>query len=468
VADLPAGSLTVAVEANIGPLEKGLNQAKQKVAQADQQIGQAAQQAKGGFFEATGAVQGFQSQLSAALGVVAGFAAIGAIVGGLAQGFNEASEAVEGASDGIDALDKGTEAVLAKVPVFNQFAAAGRQLAIALGLAADEAKELAEATERTNKEQAGFKTSAQARAQIAKNEIDILRQRGLLLEADNKAAQVAFDQQLAQAQALREEAAKNRDSGSQTVKVLQSQADELERQARIQRALAENKARIDNEKRVSDQIKEQNRLMDEAQQRNRARNEAIDEVLQIGEKELEIARLRLELAQTSDEVAKNELQTEIDRLQVVSQYESELEAINALFDERKKKLEEVDGAGELLAENEAKRQQAQNNLFLRLRSEQLKKQLEDSNRLAKAQQDQIKKQQEEERKADEQRRKAFSVKSVGETAIGAFKFALAASPSVKTQESKSDQEAPKQTRVLEAIETVLNQIKQQQTGGALT
>ena len=468
MADLPAGSLTVAVEANIGPLEKGLNQAKQKVAQADQQIGQAAQQAKGGFFEATGAVQGFQSQLSAALGVVAGFAAIGAIVGGLAQGFNEASEAVEGASDGIDALDKGTEAVLAKVPVFNQFAAAGRQLAIALGLAADEAKELAEATERTNKEQAGFKTSAQARAQIAKNEIDILRQRGLLLEADNKAAQVAFDQQLAQAQALREEAAKNRDSGSQTVKVLQSQADELERQARIQRALAENKARIDNEKRVSDQIKEQNRLMDEAQQRNRARNEAIDEVLQIGEKELEIARLRLELAQTSDEVAKNELQTEIDRLQVVSQYESELEAINALFDERKKKLEEVDGAGELLAENEAKRQQAQNNLFLRLRSEQLKKQLEDSNRLAKAQQDQIKKQQEEERKADEQRRKAFSVKSVGETAIGAFKFALAASPSVKTQESKSDQEAPKQTRVLEAIETVLNQIKQQQTGGALT
>ncbi len=468
MADLPAGSLTVAVEANIGPLEKGLNQAKQKVAQADQQIGQAAQQAKGGFFEATGAVQGFQSQLSAALGVVAGFAAIGAIVGGLAQGFNEASEAVEGASDGIDALDKGTEAVLAKVPVFNQFAAAGRQLAIALGLAADEAKELAEATERTNKEQAGFKTSAQARAQIAKNEIDILRQRGLLLEADNKAAQVAFDQQLAQAQALREEAAKNRDSGSQTVKVLQSQADELERQARIQRALAENKARIDNEKRVNDQIKEQNRLMDEAQQKNRARNEAIAEVLQTGEKELEIARLRLELAQTSDEVAKNELQTEIDRLQVVSQYESELEAINALFDERKKKLEEVDGAGELLAENEAKRQQAQNNLFLRLRSEQLKKQLEDSNRLAKAQQDQIKKQQEEERKADEQRRKAFSVKSVGETAIGAFKFALAASPSVKTQESKSDQEAPKQTRVLEAIETVLNQIKQQQTGGALT
>ena len=468
MADLPAGSLTVAVEANIGPLEKGLNQAKQKVAQADQQIGQAAQQAKGGFFEATGAVQGFQSQLSAALGVVAGFAAIGAIVGGLAQGFNEASEAVEGASDGIDALDKGTEAVLAKVPVFNQFAIAGRQLAVALGLAADEAKELAEATERTNKEQAGFKASAQARAQIAKNEIDILRQRGLLLEADNKAAQVAFDQQLAQAQALREEAAKNRDSGSQTVKVLQAQADELERQARIQRALAENKARIDNEKRVNDQIKEQNRLMDEAQQKNRARNEAIAEVLQTGEKELEIARLRLELAQTSDEVAKNELQTEIDRLQIVSQYESELEAINALFDERKKKLEEVDGAGELLAENEAKRQQAQNNLFLRLRSEQLKKQLEDSNRLAKAQQDQIKKQQEEERKADEQRRKAFSVKSIGETAIGAFKFALAASPSVKTQESKADQEAPKQTQVLEAIETVLNQIKQQQTGGALT
>ena len=468
MADLPAGSLTVAVEANIGPLEKGLNQAKQKVAQADQQIGQAAQQAKGGFFEATGAVQGFQSQLSAALGVVAGFAAIGAIVGGLAQGFNEASEAVEGASDGIDALDKGTEKVLAKVPVFNQFAIAGRQLAVALGLAADEAKELAEATERTNKEQAGFKASAQARAQIAKNEIDILKQRGLLLEADNKAAQVAFDQQLAQAQALREEAAKNRDSNSQVVKVLQAQADELERQARIQRALAENKARIDNEKRVSDQIKEQNRLMDEAQQRNRARNEAIDEVLETGEKELAIARLRLELAQTSDEVTKNELQTEIDRLQVVSQYESELEAINALFDERKKKLEEVDGAGELLAENEAKRQQAQNNLFLRLRSEQLKKQLDDSNRLAKAQQDQIKKQQEEERKADEQRRKAFSVKSIGETAIGAFKFALAASPSVKTEQSKADQEAPKQTQVLEAIETVLNQIKQQQTGGALT
>jgi len=468
VAELPAGSLTVAVEANIGPLEKGLNQAKQKVAQADQQIGQAAQQAKGGFFEATGAVQGFQSQLSAALGVVAGFAAIGAIVGGLAQGFNEASEAVEGASDGIDALDKGTEAVLAKVPVFNQFAAAGRQLAIALGLAADEAKELADATAQTAREQKVFQRFADGRAKIAAGEIAILRERGQILEADTKQAEENYRLALLQAQAFRDQAAEARRAGVQGFEQLSAQADELERQARIQRALAENKARIDNEKRVNDQIKEQNRLMDEAQQKNRARNEAIAEVLQTGEKELEIARLRLELAQTSDEVAKNELQTEIDRLQVVSQYESELEAINALFDERKKKLEEVDGAGELLAENEAKRQQAQNNLFLRLRSEQLKKQLEDSNRLAKAQQDQIKKQQEEERKADEQRRKAFSVKSIGETAIGAFKFALAASPSVKTQESKADQEAPKQTQVLEAIETVLNQIKQQQTGGALT
>tara|TARA_R100000426_G_scaffold63516_1_gene44354 strand:+ start:902 stop:2308 length:1407 start_codon:yes stop_codon:yes gene_type:complete len=468
VAELPAGSLTIDVGANIGPLEKGLNRAQQKVVQADQQIGQAAQQAQGGFFEAAGAVQGFQSKLSAALGVVAGFAAVGAIVGGVAQGFSDAAEAVEGANDNIDAFDKGVDAVFSKIPVFNQFAAAGRQLAIALGLAADEAKELAEATARTNQEQAGFKVSGQARVKIAQNEIDILKQRGRLLEADNKAAELAFDQQIAQAQALRVEAAKNRDSNSQVVKVLQSQADELERQARIQRALAENQARIDNEKRVSEQIKETNRLMDEAQQMNRARNEAIAEVLQTGEEELEIARLRLELAQTSDEVAKNELQTEIDRLQIVSKFESELEAINALFDERKQKLEEVDGASELLAENEAKRQQAQNNLFLRLRSEQLRKQLEDSNRLAKAQQDQIKKQQEEERKADEERRKAFSVRSVGETAIGAFKFALAASPSVKTGESKADQEAPKQTQVLEAIETVLNQIKQQQTGGALT
>lgn len=468
MADLPAGSLTVAVEANIGPLEKGLNQAKQKVAQADQQIGQAAKQAKGGFFEATGAVQGFQSQLSAALGVVAGFAAVGAIVGGLAQGFSDAKEAVKGAKDGVDALDKGTEAVLAKVPVFNQFAAAGRQLAIALGLAADEAKELADATALATKEQKIFDKFAEGRAKITAAEIKILRERGLILQADTKQAEENYRLALLQVDAFRAQAAEAKRAGVQGFEQLNAQADELERQAKIQRRLEEFTARLEYEKRITAQIKETNRLNAEAQQRNRARNEAIAEVLQTGEKELQIARLRLELAQTSDEVAKSELQTEIDRLQIVSQYESELEAINALFDERKNKLEALDDASKLLAENEANRQKAQNNLFLRLRSDQLRKQLDDSNRLAKAQQDQIKKQQEEERKADEQRRKAFSVKSIGETAIGAFKFALAASPNVRTEESKADREAPRQTQVLEDIETILQQIKQQQTGGALT
>ena len=38
MADIPAGSLTVKVDANIKPLEDGLTKAKQKVGQADKAI----------------------------------------------------------------------------------------------------------------------------------------------------------------------------------------------------------------------------------------------------------------------------------------------------------------------------------------------------------------------------------------------------------------------------------------------
>ena len=75
MADIPAGSLTVKVDASIKPLEDGLNKAKQKVAQADKAIQQTTENTKRGFFEAGGKVKDFQSKLSESLGVIAGFAA---------------------------------------------------------------------------------------------------------------------------------------------------------------------------------------------------------------------------------------------------------------------------------------------------------------------------------------------------------------------------------------------------------
>lgn len=147
MADLKAGSLTVEIESNLKPLEKGLKDAEQKVKQTDKkldQLGKTAQQStdkmKGGFFEATGATQQFQSQISAALGVIAGFAAVGAIAQGLVKGFEDSREAVEKADTKLEAFQIRLEAIGAATPIFGQLITLGSGLADAFGRAAFEAK----------------------------------------------------------------------------------------------------------------------------------------------------------------------------------------------------------------------------------------------------------------------------------------------------------------------------------------
>ena len=68
MADLKAGSLNIEVTADNKRLEKGLKEAEQKVKQTDRKLEEfgktaerSTEKAKGGFLEATGATQQFQS-----------------------------------------------------------------------------------------------------------------------------------------------------------------------------------------------------------------------------------------------------------------------------------------------------------------------------------------------------------------------------------------------------------------------
>jgi hypothetical protein len=147
MADLKAGSLNVEITADNKRLEKGLKEAEQKVKQTDRKLEEfgktaerSTEKAKGGFLEATGATQQFQSQISAALGVIAGFAAVGAIAQGIVKGFEDSREAVEKADTSLEAFEIRLKAIGAATPVFGQLITLGTGLADAFGRAAFEAK----------------------------------------------------------------------------------------------------------------------------------------------------------------------------------------------------------------------------------------------------------------------------------------------------------------------------------------
>ena len=147
MADLKAGSLNIEVTADNKRLEKGLKEAEQKVKQTDRKLEEfgrtaerSTEKASGGFLEATGATQQFQSQISAALGVIAGFAAVGAIAQGIVKGFEDSREAVEKADTSLEAFEIRLKAVGAATPVFGQLITLGTGLSDAFGRAAFEAR----------------------------------------------------------------------------------------------------------------------------------------------------------------------------------------------------------------------------------------------------------------------------------------------------------------------------------------
>ena len=239
MADLSAGALTVSIDADLTKLEKGLDKAQSKVAQSTQELDkmstkgkQAAQETGGGFFEATGKVQEFQGKLSASLGVIAGFAAAAELVAGVARGFTKAGEAIKGSKDSIDALDKGFEAFIAEIPILNKFAEFGKTLAIGLGLATDEAKELEEALKRTAQQQKVFDAFASARIGAIDNEIKLAQLLGKEAEAARLQAQKDNEARLQSARELREESRKRLYSEIDGSYVLRRNAEELEKQAR--------------------------------------------------------------------------------------------------------------------------------------------------------------------------------------------------------------------------------------------
>ena len=239
MADLSAGALTVSIDADLTKLEKGLDKAQSKVAQSTQELDkmstkgkQAAEKTGGGFFEATGKVQEFQSKLTAALGVIAGFAAAAELVAGVARGFTKAGEAIEGSKDSVDALDKGFEAFIAEIPILNKFAEFGKTLAIGLGLATDEAKELEQALKQAAAQQKVFDAFASARVGVIDNEIKLAQLQGKEAEAARLQAQKDNEARLQAARELRQEARRAEDEDAAGAAVLRRNAEELEKQAR--------------------------------------------------------------------------------------------------------------------------------------------------------------------------------------------------------------------------------------------
>jgi len=146
MADIKAGSLNVEITADNKRLEKGLKEAEQQVKKTDDKLKQltrttntASDAAGGGFLEATGKVQQFQSQISAALGVVAGFTAVATIVGGIAKAFQEVGNEVGRSRDSLESFERLLRSTAKNTPVLGQILGVGFSLADAFSSARFEA-----------------------------------------------------------------------------------------------------------------------------------------------------------------------------------------------------------------------------------------------------------------------------------------------------------------------------------------
>ena len=146
MADIKAGSLNVEITADNKPLTEGLRKAEQQVKKTDDKLKQltrttntASDAAGGGFLEATGKVQQFQSQISAALGVVAGFTAVATIVGGIAKAFQEVGNEVGRSRDSLESFERLLRSTAKNTPVLGQILGGGFSLADAFSSARFEA-----------------------------------------------------------------------------------------------------------------------------------------------------------------------------------------------------------------------------------------------------------------------------------------------------------------------------------------
>ena len=146
MADLKAGSVNVEITADNKPLTEGLRKAEQQVKKTDDKLKQltrttntASDAAGGGFLEATGKVQQFQSQISAALGVVAGFTAVATIVGGIAKAFQEVGNEVGRSRDSLESFERLLRSTAKNTPVLGQILGVGFSLADAFSSARFEA-----------------------------------------------------------------------------------------------------------------------------------------------------------------------------------------------------------------------------------------------------------------------------------------------------------------------------------------
>ncbi len=499
MADIPAGSLTVKVDANLKPLKDGLDEAKTKVAQADKAIEQTTQNTKKGFFEAGGRVQDFQSKLSASLGVIAGFAAAAQLIGGIADGFAAASDAIEESNGGLDALDKGTAAFLEKVPILNNFANFGRSLAIGLGLATDEVKELQEALESVRREQALFTSAVGGQNQSLANQAQIQELLGNTLEANRLKAEQAFQAQLKQAQELRDEAKRFAlEEGTSVTEgragVASRQAAELERQAEIIRDLtiqaaerAEQEAKVAAEQAKSkEQAAEVLRIQQEQKRLEDARLQKQEQLAQAAlaseeaqNERLELARLQLQIAEATDEKRKEELQNFLELVKAENAFEKSVERVNKLFDQRVELAKQGKESEADVARLERERQAAIDRVKQEFEAkeqqraiENLRKRKEQAASLAQKQADDAKKIAEaaakEQAEAEKAEREKARLATAGETAIGAFKFALSGLTKGDAAEKKADQEAPKQTELLQDAVNLLDRIARAGASGVLT
>ena len=370
-------------------------------------------------------------------------------------------------------LTKGTKEVLASIPIFKQFAATGRSLAVALGLAADEAQILADATKKAANEQKVFDKFRSGTAAIAANEIKILEARGDLLGADIARAEEGLRLAKEQAEAFRFQAAEAKRAGVTGSAQLSAQADELERQAVIQRDLALLAAERAEEERKAAKAQanatvEIDPKVEQRQERLAALLQTTIESEKVERQRLRIAELELQIATESDEKARRQLEAQLALTKSEQDFEAAAQKVNDLFDERIKLRKQEGGSPQDIQNLERLRAQSLERVRQESEAKRLRGAIETDKKIAEEEARLQEAKRKEEEEAEKASREQARLAGTGDTAIGAFKFALAGISKVGKETKASDLEAPKQTDLLEQAVNLLDRIAAGGAGAALT
>jgi fused signal recognition particle receptor len=355
------------------------------------------------------------------------------------------------------------------------------------------------------------------------NQAAIAELQGDTLEANRLKAEAAFQQQMRQAQELRDEARKFAQEEGTSVNegragVASRQAAELEEQARQLKELTIQAAeRAEEEKRIAEEAakakeeadearkiaEEQNRIAEQRLAKEQQLNDTIAALTKGQQDSLQIAELELQIAQATSDTLKEELQQSLEMVKAEQQLRDASEKVNELFAARIELAKESGAAEEeilgiererlnsidrLQQQFEAKQQQREVELAQKRKEEAEALEKEKADAAVKAAEESAKKQQELQKKIQDATKQSFDTTIAGfETTIpfmdGKQNIGLPAaipsevtssSPTLKVQEdqlSKLDDMEKRDTdrnRILDLIRDVLIEIRDSGQSGAFT